>query len=241
MSPGSSKPTAGPPSPSKHISGLPDYASYYRDVHMDTAKGLNTLQSYSDIRMATAKGNHFADDIRMETARGESTVKQTGFQAWERELLESTEVKRKATVAQLCEYLVLESISQSLTGPPHNDRLLGLLFPNIRVHRQPEGSACKVRQGHELAKSQRSRISKRIQVVLRSGTRHSTKAADETQSRSISYHRTSRTRRIWGGVFGEKAGFGRGMCPQEDEETHFIQDGRGTHAHPHPPNPRGVP
>lgn len=69
---------------------------------MDTAKGLSTLQSYSDIRMATAKGNHFVDDIRMETARGESTVKQTGFQVWERELLESTEVKRKATVAQLC-------------------------------------------------------------------------------------------------------------------------------------------
>jgi cell cycle protein kinase DBF2 len=70
---------------------------------MDTAKGLTALpQSYSDIRMATAKG-HFNDDIRMDTARGgDSTIKQTGFQVWEKQLLESSEVKRKATVAQLC-------------------------------------------------------------------------------------------------------------------------------------------
>ena len=92
----------GPPSPSKHISGLPEYA--YRDIHMDTAKGLTAMQSYGDIRMATAKGHAFNDDIRMETARGgDVTIKQTGFQVWERELFESGEVKRKATVAQLCE------------------------------------------------------------------------------------------------------------------------------------------
>jgi cell cycle protein kinase DBF2 len=95
---------AGPPSPSKHVSGLPDYtSSYYRDIHMDTAKGLTAMQGYGDIRMATAKGHAFNDDILMETARGGATIKQTGFQVWERELLESGEVKRKATVAQLCE------------------------------------------------------------------------------------------------------------------------------------------
>jgi len=95
---------AGPPSPNKRVSGLPDYPSpYYHDIHMDTVKGLTAMQSYGDIRMATAKGHAFNDDIRMETARGSATIKQTGFQEWERELLESSEVKRKATVAQLCE------------------------------------------------------------------------------------------------------------------------------------------
>ena len=91
-----------PPSPSKQISGLPQPNSYYRDIHMDTAKGLTSMQNFGDIRMATAKGHLLQDDIRMETARGATTLKQGGFQVWERELLESSEVKRKATVAQLC-------------------------------------------------------------------------------------------------------------------------------------------
>lgn len=69
---------------------------------MDTAKGLTSMQNFGDIRMATAKGHPLHDDIRMETARGAITVKQSRFQVWERELLDSSEVKRKATVAQLC-------------------------------------------------------------------------------------------------------------------------------------------
>lgn len=60
------------------------------------------MQNFGDIHMATAKGHLLQDDIRMETARGATTFKQGGFQVWERELLESSEVKRKATVAQLC-------------------------------------------------------------------------------------------------------------------------------------------
>lgn len=87
-------------SPSKVISGLPQQ-SYYRDIHMDTAKGLTT---YADIRMGTAKALSSADDIRMDTAKGATTLKQGGFQLWERELLDSPEIKRKATVAQLCEH-----------------------------------------------------------------------------------------------------------------------------------------
>jgi hypothetical protein len=97
-----------PGSPSKYISGLPPQREnsfpYYRDIHMDTAKGLTTsMGSFADIRMGTAKDVTLNDDIRMETARGASTLKQSGFQMWERELLGSSEVKRKATVAQLCE------------------------------------------------------------------------------------------------------------------------------------------
>lgn len=88
----------------KEVSGLPKGTSdhpFYNDVHMATAKGLNFADS-ADIRMGTAKG-FGANDIRMETARGAATLKQGRFKLRERELLESAEVKRKATVAQLCE------------------------------------------------------------------------------------------------------------------------------------------
>jgi hypothetical protein len=71
---------------------------------MDTAKGLTGAFSNFDVRMGTAKGLALSDDIAMETAKGGTTMKQGGFQMWERELLESAEMKRKATVAQLCEY-----------------------------------------------------------------------------------------------------------------------------------------
>lgn len=50
-----------------------------------------------DVRMATP-----SNDIIMETARSGTTLKNNKFQLWERELLESPEVRRKSTVAQLC-------------------------------------------------------------------------------------------------------------------------------------------
>ena len=71
----------------------------FGDIRMATAKG---HPLHDDIRMATAKGHPLYDDVRMETARGATTLKQGGFKVWERELLESSEVKRKATVSQLC-------------------------------------------------------------------------------------------------------------------------------------------
>ncbi|TEB26289.1 AGC/NDR protein kinase [Coprinellus micaceus] len=86
-------------SPKKQVSGLPDY----RDVHMDTAKGVPS-SNYSDIRMNTARpfGDAKPDDVRMETARGgAATLRQNKFQPWERQLMQSPEVRRKATVAQL--------------------------------------------------------------------------------------------------------------------------------------------
>lgn len=48
------------------------------------------------------KGHYRAGNITMETARGNGTIIRRGFKGWERELLESPEVRRKATVAQLC-------------------------------------------------------------------------------------------------------------------------------------------
>ncbi|KAL0950515.1 hypothetical protein HGRIS_007324 [Hohenbuehelia grisea] len=83
----------------KATEGLP---SYDRDIHMNTAKGLTTIGGLPDIRMATAKGMTLSpDDIMMDTARGGTTMKGGGLKLWERQLLESAEVKRKATVAQL--------------------------------------------------------------------------------------------------------------------------------------------
>jgi cell cycle protein kinase DBF2 len=88
------------------VSGLPEQNQndndYYRDVHMDTAKGLRPVGSYADVHMATAKGLTFTDDITMDTVRGGTTLKQGGLQMSEKQLLESSEVRRKATVAQLC-------------------------------------------------------------------------------------------------------------------------------------------
>ena len=71
------------------------------DIHMNTAKGMTVPAT--DIHMATTKG--VDTDIRMETTKAGTTVKQNGFQLWERELIESPEVRRKATVAQLCEWV----------------------------------------------------------------------------------------------------------------------------------------
>ena len=79
------------------------------DIHMDTAKCIT--MGLRDIHMDTAKpgGDLWSDDIAMDTARNAPTVRGGGFQLWERELLQSAEVKRKATVAQLCEHSTLGS------------------------------------------------------------------------------------------------------------------------------------
>ena len=68
------------------------------DIHMNTAKGLTV--GLPDVRMATAKGMTI-DDIHMDTAKAGTTLK-AGFKMWEKELIDSPEVRRKATVAQLC-------------------------------------------------------------------------------------------------------------------------------------------
>jgi hypothetical protein len=71
---------------------------------MDTTKGLRPMGTYADIHMATAKGLILTDDITMDNVRGGTTLKQGGLQMWEKQLLESSEVRRKATLAQLCEF-----------------------------------------------------------------------------------------------------------------------------------------
>ena len=64
---------------------------------MDTAKALPST-GLPNMRFTTP-----LNDITMATARARATtMKAGGLQVWERQLLEVPEVKRKATVAQLC-------------------------------------------------------------------------------------------------------------------------------------------
>lgn len=56
-----------------------------------------------DVHMMTAKMT--LNDVHMDTAPGGTKKKGTGLQVWEREVLNSPEVKRKAVVAQMCKYL----------------------------------------------------------------------------------------------------------------------------------------
>ncbi|KAJ3998856.1 AGC/NDR protein kinase [Lentinula boryana] len=96
-----------PRSPKKEVSGLPkysenDYGAF--DIHMQTAKGVPP-SGLNDYQMSTAKGMALGNDVRMDTAKAStssvSTIKQSGLPLKDREILESSEVKRKATVAQL--------------------------------------------------------------------------------------------------------------------------------------------
>ncbi|KAI0042090.1 AGC/NDR protein kinase [Auriscalpium vulgare] len=83
---------AAPGTPAKH--------KERDDIHMHTAKGYT--MGLPDVHMNTAKGMTFGD-VRMDTARPGTTLK-ANFQLWERELLDSPEVRRKSTVAQLYFY-----------------------------------------------------------------------------------------------------------------------------------------
>jgi cell cycle protein kinase DBF2 len=104
--PRSASPVKGTSNAAHHVPGLPiaqgnDY-DFYHDVRMDTAKGL-TATGLPDIHMNTARGYTMGpEDINMDTARG--TLKPGGFKMWEIELLESPEIRRKGTVAQLCTF-----------------------------------------------------------------------------------------------------------------------------------------
>lgn len=106
---------------------------------MTTAKGIPTAGNYSDVRMATGKlySTH-NNDVTMETARGGATMKQTGFQLWERELLSSPEIKRKATVAQLCRSKCICCVTLLLFLM--SSRLFGLLLPDPGLHFHKKGA-----------------------------------------------------------------------------------------------------
>jgi cell cycle protein kinase DBF2 len=86
----------------------------------DQATAKSSAVGLPDVRMplATARlgGGTLSNDIIMDTSRSGTTLKNGNLQLWERELLESSEVRRKSTVAQLCtsRYTLSYSISPDL-------------------------------------------------------------------------------------------------------------------------------
>ena len=90
--------------------------NYSEDVHMQTMKNtvnpamlkqLASVPAHSGLpvpsRPAPALPPRMMEDVHMKTQRNETRAERGVLQPWERELLESAEVRRKATVAQICE------------------------------------------------------------------------------------------------------------------------------------------
>ncbi|KAG8908090.1 hypothetical protein FRB99_000534 [Tulasnella sp. 403] len=99
--------TSSIPTPSRKSVPLKsghDASSPTKGDHAGVPGQLAMNPTLRDIRMETAKGT--IGDVRMETSRGSTFKKGPNLQLWERELVESQEVKRKATVAQLCEVFI---------------------------------------------------------------------------------------------------------------------------------------
>lgn len=141
------------------------------DIHMNTAKGLT--MAMPDIRMATAKGMTIDKDIRMDTAKPGTTLKH-GPKMWEKELLDSSEVRRKATVAQLCQSYFRPwciPIILLLLGPMFVRSCSGCLrFPRLllqppRLHRCTQGPACTLRPRHSEAEPNTVRVWEGVQVL----------------------------------------------------------------------------
>ena len=74
-------------------------------------------------------------------ARPGTTLKNGRFQLWERELLESSEVRRKSTVAQLC--TCYRAKIQSMLNPPL--RFPRLLLPTFRLYQRSQRASGKIR------------------------------------------------------------------------------------------------
>ena len=66
------------------------------DIHMNTAKGVPS-------KWQTGKAMATLKDIHMDTARVDPTKKMGGLRARDKLKMDEPEVRRKATVAQLCE------------------------------------------------------------------------------------------------------------------------------------------
>jgi hypothetical protein len=84
--------------------------------------------------MSGTRGYTFGSgDVAMETARG-NTLRSGGFQLWEKELLESSEVKRKSTVAQLCDLYSSIDHRTILLTDTSDHRFPRLLLPTIGLY-----------------------------------------------------------------------------------------------------------
>jgi hypothetical protein len=102
---------------------------------MDTrASKSSAVVGLPDVRMPLSN-NTFTE------ARPGTTVKKGKFQQWERELLGSSEVRRKSTVAQLC--TCYRAKIQFMLTPPL--RFPRLLLPTFRLYQRSQRTSGKIR------------------------------------------------------------------------------------------------
>jgi hypothetical protein len=130
---------------------------------------------------ANAAPHAWDTDIHMQTARPEQTQsKSQVFQLWERELLDSPEVKRKATVAQLCP-LALIARDSSVSHSTRSDRLSRLLFLFLGLHFESKETERILRHRHCLQASLQVRVREGVQVVLRARKSRLATKADQAK------------------------------------------------------------
>jgi hypothetical protein len=109
------------------------------DIHMDTrASKSSAVVGLPDVYMASLSNDTMTGS---PLARPGTTLKNGRFQLWERELLESSEVRRKSTVAQLCTCYSAK-IQSTLTPSLRFPRLL---LPTFRPYQRSQRTSSKIR------------------------------------------------------------------------------------------------
>ena len=105
---------------------------------MDTrASKSSAVVGLPDVYMVPHSNDTFTDS---PLARPGTTLKNGRFQLWERELLESSEVRRKSTVAQLC--TCYRANNQFMLTPLRFPRLL---LPTFRLYQCSQRASGKIR------------------------------------------------------------------------------------------------
>jgi hypothetical protein len=106
---------------------------------MDTrASKSSAVVGLPDVHMLPPSNDTITDS---PLARPGATLKNGRFQLWERGLLESSEVRRKSTVAQLCtchRFKIQSMLTPSLRFPR-------LLLPTFRLYQRSQRASGKIR------------------------------------------------------------------------------------------------
>lgn len=109
---------------------------------MDSRSGKSSaVVGLPDVHMAPLSNDTITDSPLARSGPSGATLKNGRFQLWERELLESSEVRRKSTVAQLCTYH--RAKIQSMLTPPL--RFPRLLLPTFRLYQRSQRASGKIR------------------------------------------------------------------------------------------------
>ncbi len=187
-----------------------------REMHKKPAKhGANTPQ-----------------DAHTTTARGVTAIRRPKLNLWEKQLIDNPEVRRKATIAQLC----MQTPSHPSFQPRSNlnDRLLRLLLFRPLLSRLTQRTPCKIRRRHllTLLAACRRGLYKGAQVLFGARTRAPAQEANKDQSAPVPHHRANRPGRIWRGLPRSQARQRGSVRIEEDAQGDVDQDGRST-ARPH--------